>query len=596
MAANNERKGAYAEVEGLKQGKHRIAKDYRRFELILAIFGAVLFLFFFSGDIFNTDIFFFSIAKGFGSEYEGKFNYHLFFIIYATILVLAYLFFNGKILTTNKFLIKQRRVPSFIVNKIFRFNNKKTTMSFLDVLNTPFRLLNNLIYIPEDLRDKIGYCIGYPEFLNKNFFNQVVEIEDGYLRAKKLVFFNNLKYLFGEEYYQSVKTLFRSEEQFKDLFLIIEGYLDKGKLYDVRLMTLDDDVFLQDFIEKNKYFILDNSLKQARAETPEKRKVMEEKLKEKYPVIDEDVLKKRSYDYFQSYVLDDNGKGKVILSKNAIKIYMDDKKEKFKAFLQEQLFSTNPKNKRDSTEIRAAFYLLSNDLHFRKKIIKGRPQKEHEQLLKALDIIKDIQKLKSIKKSGQLNKIRRAIRTDANIEANNIQADENLTQLKIELMDMKLFQDRIIELLMADFSLVIFRMVIAQYMNLPAGTIVVKLESYDTRMIMEYYTQVVTINIEHKKNDGTSTQFQSDNYVNLFLKCFHLFCDIEENYVKSELVYKFNTAESAKPYTFEERKNEIDKHKNNKGELFTEYEEQMEENRLELLDKEIERMQQQEVI
>ena len=49
----NDRKGAYAEVEGLKKGKHRIARDYRRLELVLAILFAFISLVIFTDDFFS---------------------------------------------------------------------------------------------------------------------------------------------------------------------------------------------------------------------------------------------------------------------------------------------------------------------------------------------------------------------------------------------------------------------------------------------------------------------------------------------------------------------------------------------------------------
>jgi hypothetical protein len=113
-------------------------------------------------------------------------------------------------------------------------------------------------------------------------------------------------------------------------------------------------------------------------------------------------------------------------------------------------------------------------------------------------------------------------------------------------------------MLMADFTLILFKIVINQFMNIPAGTMVVKVEDYDTRMIIEYYKQLSTIEIVEKKNDGQSKLFKSDNYVNLFFLMFAYFINDKENNVFSELYFKFNTAEYNKPLSFSELKKLID--------------------------------------
>ena len=57
-----ERSGAYSEVESLKKGKHKIAKDYRRNELLLSLVFAFIICFLFNyNELFSKDTFFFSI-------------------------------------------------------------------------------------------------------------------------------------------------------------------------------------------------------------------------------------------------------------------------------------------------------------------------------------------------------------------------------------------------------------------------------------------------------------------------------------------------------------------------------------------------------
>ena len=59
MAADD-RKGAYAEVEHLKKGKWRIKRDYNRLNIVIAAAIAITLLFFFTGDLFSSDIYAFS--------------------------------------------------------------------------------------------------------------------------------------------------------------------------------------------------------------------------------------------------------------------------------------------------------------------------------------------------------------------------------------------------------------------------------------------------------------------------------------------------------------------------------------------------------
>ena len=77
-----DRTGAYSEVESLKKGKHKIAKDYRRNELLLSLVFAFIICFLFNyNELFSKDTFFFSIfdyAKAINGEYKGGLNYWLF--------------------------------------------------------------------------------------------------------------------------------------------------------------------------------------------------------------------------------------------------------------------------------------------------------------------------------------------------------------------------------------------------------------------------------------------------------------------------------------------------------------------------------------
>jgi len=82
---------------------------------------------------------------------------------------------------------------------------------------------------------------------------------------------------------------------------------------------------------------------------------------------------------------------------------------------------------------------------------------------------------------------------------------------------------RIIELCEAYFRIIAFKHIIGQYMNLPAGTMVVKIEDYTARMIIEMFDDEALIQIVKGKNDGQSKDFNSDALVNIFLAAYNYY-------------------------------------------------------------------------
>lgn len=483
-----DRTGAYSEVESLKKGKHKIAKDYRRNELLLSLVFAFIICFLFNyNELFSKDTFFFSIfdyAKAINGEYKGGLNYWLFLPFMLLTYFVAYLFVDGKLLE--------------------RFKNIKIVKFIFDL---PFKIIGYIFYIPKDLYNTMGYEAFYLRKLEKNFFYQVVEKEDGYKRVDKLTIFNDRKYLFGNEY-NRIFSLFRSKEHFDDLFLIIEGYLYKSHLFDKVIYKNDEDIFPESYINK-----INSDPKNKGNTIPENR----------------------NYKYFQTYMLRENKDGvledSVVLSLNAIRIYMEDKKSRFRDFLENEAFDFRTAVSSPKKEFAKRFYALAKDVHFREKITKSLDKEEAQRVLKTLDAT-------ASKSSGG--------RTRGN---NN---------RKISIFQDKKTLGYLIEMLMADFTLILFKIVINQFMNVPAGMMVVKIEDYDTRMIIEYYKQLSTIEIVEKKNDGQSKLFKSDNYVNLFLLMFAYFINDKENNVFSELYFRFNTAEYNKPLSFSELKKLID--------------------------------------
>lgn len=59
--------------------------------------------------------------------------------------------------------------------------------------------------------------------------------------------------------------------------------------------------------------------------------------------------------------------------------------------------------------------------------------------------------------------------------------------------------------------------IINQYINLPAGTVVVRMDDYSIRMITEIYDETSFVSIIPGKNDGSTDIFNGDSLANLFL-------------------------------------------------------------------------------
>ena len=690
MAADD-RKGAYAEVEHLKKGKWRIKRDYNRLNIVIAAAIAITLLFFFTGDLFSSDVYAFSPFAALGGRYDGDFKWEIFYPMLWVGYIILWCFVSGKWFLNNEDIIntlKAYRKEYFVEHNIgiigqciygyilFMLKTLKYQswkLFLYDLADLPFLLMRNtFFYVKPDLKDKIALRVGYLAHLDKNFFNQVVKVEDGYNRIKRRVIFSDIEYLFNpNEYkkdennmpipkrnkkgeiiyldstktkiayeideelnnYAHIKALFRSEKEFYDLFNIIEGYLTGSKLYD-KLLIGKDDIYTDGYIRENEEIfkkhisvklskeqqkirdaeIKKNKAEQAKAEKElgitEKRNKLNSlksgliktrnkanfyenlplvsgfftdyvnKLKSKAEQIQKDIddfeeieevplkeptpfeeeiqaqneyikhLKEKNYKYFQSYMLredkEGNLKDSVYLSLNAWRIYLTDKKIKFRKYVKEIIFKDdNPYGNKNVVFPRVVD--LCNDIHFRKKILsKAKNKEERAELEQAMS-----------ESTFEKKVFGREKYLEGDIKKNKAQY-KMMGYVKSEL-----FKKYLVELLLTDFTLVMFRELVGQYMNLPAGTIVVKLESYDTRMIVEYYRQFSLIQIEDKKNDGKSELFNSDNYANLFFDLFAKFCDDNKNHIYSELYWKFNTMENVKPFTFKEIVDIVDKSNEN---------------------------------
>lgn len=517
--SGNNKTGQYDEIEKTKGSKYRLSRELR-----IARTAAPWFM----GGL---------VAAGFYGEltfFKPIWEANLAYIYIAGVFTLAV-----AILTFKWLYYKKISFPKMLGGTVINSIIKK----ILNFINPAIKFIDSLVDFPVDLRKKLGFELGWIEKLDKKFFNQVVEFDDTYKRSDKLLFMSDLKYIFGETEYKNIKALFVSEEEFNDLWKIAAGYLNSG-LYDIYIDDNELDVFPHHFVEEyNRQYFLNNPHVDV---STDKYEIISEKMLEKVKAEDQlklakmpdasDEMKKtivplqakiascineintlkvaqsgltceRDYKYFQSYKLRKNENGVpadcVVLSRNAIKIFIQQHKYFFYTFMETVLFSHNHSSE---AHIKAQNYfnLLIKDISFAKKI----------------------EKKCGVAKAKDLSILLREEKALSNDE----------------------FRFVLFEMLMADFTLVIFREVLKRYVLLPAGTMVVKIDSYDTRMILDSYSRKSYVDISPAKNDGSTALFDSDNYVNLFLHCYYSYLDEPKFAFLEELKWRFNTDLKTKPF------------------------------------------------
>ena len=82
--------------------------------------------------------------------------------------------------------------------------------------------------------------------------------------------------------------------------------------------------------------------------------------------------------------------------------------------------------------------------------------------------------------------------------------------------------------------------IINQYINLPAGTVVVRMDDYTLRMVIETYENQNIVSIEKNKNDGTTDSFKGDALVNMFLLGWNYYNYSVNNSFKVKVYNIFN--------------------------------------------------------
>jgi hypothetical protein len=297
-----------------------------------------------------------------------------------------------------------------------------------------YLIFNNL---SDSKIEKVGALFGgFFENFENRFLKRTVKIEDGYERVKNLHYLKNIPQIligdknYKDEYNHIVQTFF-SNEHFRDLFLIIEGYMtSKGKPF-----------LFDKYIEK---------------------------------------LDRKEYEKWKAY----NGTDTVYFSNDAIKYFIDDETEKFDKIINNFL-------------LRGKSYLSIFLNRYKKRLIKDKIR-----VTKMLFGINNKQNTIRYITQEQLNLYERMISTNDNDEWFN------------------LFKKRLRTVLKAYFRFVLLREILGSYTNIPAGTIVVKIDDYTMRNIIENYDMKSLISIDKNKNDGSNSSFENDLLTNLFLVTF----------------------------------------------------------------------------
>lgn len=130
-------------------------------------------------------------------------------------------------------------------------------------------------------------------------------------------------------------------------------------------------------------------------------------------------------------------------------------------------------------------------------------------------------------------------------------------QYEAIINDENKLRDYLIFAMTCYFRLMLFKMVIGQYVNLPAGVMVVKLRDYTARMITEIFEDHSLVSIIKDKNDGSNPEFESDNLTNLFLASVnHYRISSVESY-EDRILKIYNFIPAAKEMTSDEIASEI---------------------------------------
>jgi hypothetical protein len=121
----------------------------------------------------------------------------------------------------------------------------------------------------------------------------------------------------------------------------------------------------------------------------------------------------------------------------------------------------------------------------------------------------------------RFRKYESVLKNDVNLRRYIFPKTKSKEQIELILGDVNRKRAYLVFVMVCYFRFVLWKMIVSQYVNLPAGTIVVKLRDYTIRMIVEVFDDNSLINIVQNKNDGSTDSFESDNLTNMFLSALH---------------------------------------------------------------------------
>lgn len=504
-SSSNNRKGAFGEVEAIKNSKMQIKRDQKLilYSVCFLVVGIIYFLFFgevgveglvyipikwfndTNGSIIMVDDLnntlrdatgnpIYSISPAIKSKQNFINHYPAFFIFITVCLYLAYCFKSKAMYKPKKGTF--RYIFGYPANKIF---------SWISVS----------LQIPDDLRPKIGFECSWLEKLEKDFFNQIVEKDDGFKRAKELIIFNDMSYIFGALIWKNIKRLFISQAHIEDLLKIFEGYLRAG-LYD-ELWIGKNDIVNEQYANSKGLKNIPYGKLYEHFQSYKLRRVYSTDM-EVNPDYDPNV----PYSQARIEVSKWREKHSVVFSRNALKFFVAKHNIYFYNFINRMVFNSS-NLEYDTREIRL-LNALRGDISFNHKIERYYGVKTAKEFANAFESVE--------------------------------------TLMQNEKMRAVLF-----EMLLADFAFISFRSVLERFMGVPSGILVVKILDYDTRMILETYKSKSLVRIEPTKNDGSTELYHSDNYVNLFIALLVRYYDDPKTGFFQEIQEKFNTDLTAVP-------------------------------------------------
>jgi len=449
----------FGNIEGRRAEKHKLKKWANRVALfVYIIMSWFLLVFFFLSE---------EAQHGKKPEYldfividhsaisESTMNVPLYYTVGGFVLFFLVFIFGTKSKAEYEDIIasyynKKRKVP-FGIRMRYKLASKLDNFVYLVMYPLSMFLL---VIDSKSKKNRETFYIryGWMSHLEYSFFKRVIVLKDGYSRVKKLKLFEKYPLLFSKtksyeealisKEFQTITSLFKSSESFKDVFMIAEGYIaNKGS------MKFDKNLSKNEF-----YQILTNDFD-------------------------------GKIDNFRVF----DGKDMIYFSFDLIKTLIDEESKKFLSYWRN--YSVSSTGLEYTRMYKQMFQYIKQD-----KAIK--------QMLRSLPVPEPLDEDEPLKMSETMKRI-----------------------------------EFIFEIYFRFFATFY---IINQYINLPAGTVVVRMEDYTLRMITEIYDNKNIVSIEKRKNDGTNESFKGDGLVNMFLLAWNYYNYSVKNSFHSRVYNIFN--------------------------------------------------------